>query len=79
MTKTLLVDRWGSPQASLLEATGLRMILNMRKPAADWPCWLLHLVSGHPAFLAYLRRVNDRSSTPRNPQEIMYLPPVDSS
>jgi len=36
-------------------------------------------VSGHPAFLAYLRRVNDLPSTPRNPQEIMYLPPVDSS
>ncbi|MCW2891684.1 MAG: hypothetical protein JWO75_1173, partial [Actinomycetia bacterium] len=30
-------------------------------------------------FLAYLRRVNDLPSTPRNPWEIMYLPPVDRS
>ena len=30
-------------------------------------------------FLAYLRQVNDLPSTPRNPWEIMYLPPVDSS
>lgn len=30
-------------------------------------------------FLAYLRRVNDIPSTPRNPWEILYLPPVDSS
>lgn len=30
-------------------------------------------------FLAYLRRVNDLPSTPRNPWEIMYVAPVDSS
>jgi poly-gamma-glutamate capsule biosynthesis protein CapA/YwtB (metallophosphatase superfamily) len=30
-------------------------------------------------FLAYLRRVNDIPSTPRNPWEILYLPPVDRS
>ncbi|HEY6480238.1 MAG TPA: CapA family protein [Streptosporangiaceae bacterium] len=30
-------------------------------------------------FLGYLRRVNDMPSTPRNPWEILYLPPVDSS
>ena len=30
-------------------------------------------------FLAYLRRVNDIPSTPRNAWEIMYLPPVDAS
>jgi hypothetical protein len=33
MTETLLVDRWGSPQATLLEAIRLRMILDMRETA----------------------------------------------
>jgi poly-gamma-glutamate synthesis protein (capsule biosynthesis protein) len=52
------------------------------------PCWLdlrLEPEVIPPAdprfadFLRYLRRVNDLPSTPRNPWEIMYLPPVDSS
>ncbi|MGH3294939.1 MAG: CapA family protein [Trebonia sp.] len=52
------------------------------------PCWLdLRLEPEVIApcdprfaeFLAYLRQVNDLPSTPRNPWEIMYLPPVDSS
>ena len=52
------------------------------------PCWLdLRLEPevippGDPRFaefLAYLRQVNDLPSSPRNPWEIMYLPPVDSS
>jgi poly-gamma-glutamate synthesis protein (capsule biosynthesis protein) len=30
-------------------------------------------------FLAYLRRVNDIPSTPRNPWEALYLPPADAS
>ena len=49
------------------------------------PCWLdLRLEPevippGDPRFadsLTYLRRVNDLPSTPRNPWEIMYLPPA---
>ena len=49
------------------------------------PCWLdLRLEPevippGDPRFadfLAYLRRVNDLPSTPRNPWEALYLPPV---
>jgi poly-gamma-glutamate capsule biosynthesis protein CapA/YwtB (metallophosphatase superfamily) len=52
------------------------------------PCWLdlrlePEVISpGDPRFadfLGYLRRVNDLPSTPRNPWEIMYLPPADSS
>jgi hypothetical protein len=52
------------------------------------PCWLdLRLEPevippGDPRFadfLAYLRRVNDLPSTPRNSWEIMYLPPVTQS
>lgn len=52
------------------------------------PCWLdLRLEPevippGDPrfaGFLAYLRRVNDIPSTPRNSWERMYLPPVDES
>ena len=52
------------------------------------PCWLdLRLEpelipEGDPrfaGFLAYLRRVNDIPSTPRNPWEILYLPPADAS
>jgi poly-gamma-glutamate synthesis protein (capsule biosynthesis protein) len=52
------------------------------------PCWLdLRLEPevippGDPRFadsLAYLRRVNDLPSTPRNPWEIMYLPPAAQS
>jgi poly-gamma-glutamate synthesis protein (capsule biosynthesis protein) len=52
------------------------------------PCWLdLRLEPevippDDPRFaeaLAYLRRVNDIPSTPRNPWEIIYLPPVDAS
>jgi len=52
------------------------------------PCWLdLRLEpevippddDRFAGFLAYLRRVNDIPSTPRNPWEIMYLPPVDAS
>jgi poly-gamma-glutamate capsule biosynthesis protein CapA/YwtB (metallophosphatase superfamily) len=52
------------------------------------PCWLdLRLEPevvppGDPRFadcLAYLRRVNDLPSTPRNPWEIMYLRPVAQS
>src|SRR5580704_14044144 len=53
MTETLFVDRWGFPQASLLEATRLRMILNMRETAraAGWPCRPFRLVGGHPAVV----------------------------
>ena len=52
------------------------------------PCWLdlrlePELISpGDPRFadfLAYLRRVNDLPSTPRNPWEALYLPPADGS
>ena len=52
------------------------------------PCWLdLRLepeviASDDPRFAdfrAYLRRVNDMPSTPRNSWERMYLPPVDAS
>jgi poly-gamma-glutamate capsule biosynthesis protein CapA/YwtB (metallophosphatase superfamily) len=52
------------------------------------PCWLdLRLEpevippddQRFPEFLGYLRRVNDIPSTPRNPWETLYLPPVDSS
>lgn len=52
------------------------------------PCWLdLRLEPevippGDPRFsdfLAYLRRVNEIPSTPRNPWEIMYLQPIDAS
>jgi poly-gamma-glutamate capsule biosynthesis protein CapA/YwtB (metallophosphatase superfamily) len=52
------------------------------------PCWLdLRLEPevippGDPRFdrfLGYLRRVSDIPSTPRNPWEIMYLPPVPES
>jgi hypothetical protein len=44
MTETLLVDRWGSPQASLLEATRLRMILDMRKRRGPLEIMYLPLV-----------------------------------
>jgi len=52
------------------------------------PCWLdlrlePEVIPPHDPrfadFLAYLRRVNDIPSTPRNAWEIMYLPPVDAS
>jgi hypothetical protein len=52
------------------------------------PCWLDRrlepevIPSGDPRFdrfLGYLRRVNDIPSTPRNPWEILYLPPVPAS
>jgi poly-gamma-glutamate synthesis protein (capsule biosynthesis protein) len=52
------------------------------------PCWLDQRLEPEVIppddprfadFLGYLRRVNDMPSTPRNPWEIMYLPPVDAS
>jgi poly-gamma-glutamate synthesis protein (capsule biosynthesis protein) len=52
------------------------------------PCWLDRRLEpevippGDPRFgdfLAYLRRVNDLPSTPRNPWEALYLPPAAES